>query len=56
MYYIEPKDFDTIEIQNAKTETEIIKYAQFVSDDEINNIKDAIKSLSKHGYVVFSDV
>ena len=55
MYYVEPINSDSIELQNALTEHEVIEKARNYSNDLITNIVQAIQALNKNGYQVFED-
>lgn len=57
MYYVEHKDSDSIEMQNALTESQVIDLARNYShgDELITNMVQAIQTLNKNGYTVFED-
>ena len=55
MYYVEPIYSDSIELQNALTEHEVIEQARNYSNDLITNMVQAIQTLNKNGYQVFED-
>ena len=56
MYYVEHINSDSIELQNALTEHEIIEKARnYYTKDIVTNIVQAIQVLNKNGYNVFED-
>ena len=55
MYYVEPINSDSIELQNALTEQKKKKKARNYSNDLITNMVQAIQTLNKNGYQVFED-
>lgn len=56
MYYIEPKESDSIELQNPLTEHEVIERARnYHTTDIVTNMVQAIQILNKNGYIVFED-
>ena len=56
MYYVEPKNSDSIELQNALTEHDVIEKARnYYTKDIITGIAQAIQILNKNGYMVFED-
>ena len=55
MYYVEPINSESIELQNALTEHEVIEKARNYSNDLITNMVQAIQTLNKNGYQVFED-
>ena len=55
MYYVEPINSDSIELQNVLTEHEVIEKARNYSNDLITNMVQAIQILNKNGYQVFED-
>ena len=55
MYYVEPINSDSIELQIALTEHEVIEKARNYSNDLITNMVQAIQTLNKNGYQVFED-
>jgi hypothetical protein len=56
MYYIEPKESDSIELQNPLTEHDVIERARnYNGKDIITNMVQAIQILNKNGYIVFED-
>lgn len=56
MYYVEPKESDSIEMQNAMTESQVIDMARnYYTKDIVTNMVQAIQILNDNGYVVFED-
>lgn len=56
MYYVEPINSDSIELQNALTEHEVIEKARnYHTKDIITNMVQAIQILNKNGYMVYED-
>ena len=56
MYYVEPINSDSIELQNALTEHDVIEKARnYYTKDIVTNIVQAIQILNKNGYNVFED-
>ena len=55
MYYVEPINSDSIELQDSLTEHEVIEKARNYSNDLITNMVQAIQTLNKNGYQVFED-
>jgi hypothetical protein len=56
MYYVEPKESDSIEMQNAMTESQVIDMARnYYTEDIVTNMVQAIQILNKNGYMVFED-
>ena len=56
MYYVEPINSDSIELQNALTEHEEIERARnYHTKDIITNMVQAIQILNKNGYMVYED-
>lgn len=54
MYYIEPVESESIELQEPYTESDVIKYARSFSN-ETESFFEALKVLQRNGYVVYSD-
>lgn len=54
MYYIEPKESDSIELQESLSESQVINRARNF-DDSINTLQQALQVLNKNGYIVFED-
>ena len=56
MYYVEPKESDSIELLNTLTEHDVIEKARnYYTKDIVTNIVQAIQILNKNGYDVFED-
>ena len=55
MYYVEPINSDSIELQDALPEHEVIEKARNYSNDLITNMVQAIQILNKNGYMVYED-
>ena len=56
MYYIEPKESDSIELQEPLTEHDVIERARnYYTKDIVTNMVQAIQILNKNGYIVFED-
>ena len=56
MYYVEPKESDSIEMQNAMTESQVIDMARnYYTEDIVTNMVQSIQRLNNNGYMVFED-
>lgn len=55
MFYVEPIDSDSIELQNAMNESDVIDYASSLTNKVITHMSEACKILKQHGYVIYQD-
>lgn len=55
MFYVEPIDSDSIELQNAMNESDVIDYASNFTDKVVAHMSEARKILQQNGYVIYQD-